>query len=627
MSDRKLRREIWKSTLRVYIPVLFLTLSAGLLLIRISSQRQGNSIRGKVVLFAKTMQIRMVGTLREPLRDLKVLRGMQSLKAYLDAPSAKSYEILSRDILGLSRAKDLYDQIRYLDAQGQEVVRVNLDPQGNAYLVDKTDLQVKQHRYYISRAAPLLEGEYYISPMDLNIERGEIEVPHKPMIRFVAPVRGERGELKGFLVLNYIASDLLAGLGRVAQMAPGDVALLNGEGYWLYGGKSEDRWGFMHPGRSARTFASREPEAWKQILQQRDKSAVTVHGDFFVSLSVNPVGPARGIGRGGAAPMSDSRKNRNDLSLRLVCHLCRQEIRESVLRVWIAIPLVVVLLDIALLVLIYMVIRQRRSRQLLIRQTRKHEESLRSHDLDIASEIQSTLLLDAVPKDLVGLDVARTSIPATEVGGDFLAFWLQSGCLDVLVGDVMGKGIPGALLAAALKIRFTNARISEYAVAEGTALPSLDAILRHSHETITPILMNFERFATLNYLRIDLGAGRAEWINCGHTELIHCRAKGLGISHIPGDNVPLGFTQECKFRSQSASVASGDVLVLYSDGISEATNANSEMYGVERLMTLVQKNRGACADELLAASLREVETFAGENARRDDLTCAVLCVQ
>jgi sigma-B regulation protein RsbU (phosphoserine phosphatase) len=280
-----------------------------------------------------------------------------------------------------------------------------------------------------------------------------------------------------------------------------------------------------------------------------------------------------------------------------------------------------------MLILIYMVIRQRSSRQLLIRQKREYEESLRSHDLKIASEIQSTLLLDAVPKDLVGLDVARTSIPATEVGGDFLAFWFQGGCFDVLVGDVMGKGIPGALLAAALKIRFTNARISEYTIAEGETLPSLNTILRHSHETITPILMNFERFATLNYLRIDIDAGRAEWINCGHTELIHCRAKGLGVSHIPGINMPLGFTKDCEFTKQKAPISSGDVLVLYSDGISEAINANSKLYGVERLMTLVQRHRDTSATEILATILCDVENFAGEHAKRDDLTCAVICVQ
>ena len=305
----------------------------------------------------------------------------------------------------------------------------------------------------------------------------------------------------------------------------------------------------------------------------------------------------------------------------------KQKIDASVLRSWVAIPVIVGFLDFALLILIYMVIRQRRSRQQLLRQKRHHEELLRNHELSIASDIQNTLLLDAVPQDLVGLDVARTSIPATEVGGDFLAFWHQSGCLDVLVGDVMGKGIPGALLAAALKIRFTNARISEYAIAEGVALPSLESILRHSHETITPVLMNFERFATLNYLRIDPKAGRAEWINCGHTELIHCRSKGLGVAHIPGENMPLGFTQECDFVSQSASIAPGDILVLYSDGISEATNAASDLYGVGRLITLIQQNRAASAEEILAAILREVEEFAGINARRDDLTCAVICVR
>lgn len=200
------------------------------------------------------------------IKELDHLATSPELQEFLADPQAfHRKEHLQEYLLLLSIFTDLFDQVRYLDENGLEVVRVNYNNDRPAVVLEG-QLQPKAGRYYFDAAIRLDEGEVYISPLDLNIENGQIEQPLKPMIRFARPVFDQSGQKRGVVVLNYFGARMLANAVKVA--APDQLAqfmLLNSDGYWLKGVTPADEWGFMFDDRLDATFANRYSEAWQQI--------------------------------------------------------------------------------------------------------------------------------------------------------------------------------------------------------------------------------------------------------------------------------------------------------------------------------------------------------------------------
>lgn len=217
--------------------------------------------------------------------DLGLVANLPSLKTYLDTGSPMWKPELGKLFWQLAKEKQRYDQIRYLDNHGKEVIRINLNG-GTPIIVPEADLQDKSDRYYFRRAMTLRADEMYVSPLDLNIEQHQLETPHKPMIRFAAPVFDSSGRRKGVLVLNYLGEDLLQ---RFREMMGGDhsVMLLNREGYWLSGPDPGDEWGFMLD-RPDRTFGHDFPQEWKTISTGDKGSLLTAKG-LFIYATVYPL--------------------------------------------------------------------------------------------------------------------------------------------------------------------------------------------------------------------------------------------------------------------------------------------------------------------------------------------------
>ncbi len=109
---------------------------------------------------------------------------------------------LKYSFLTLARRNPLYQQVRWINELGMEKIRVNRDPGGGPYIVSPKDLQRKDSRYYFEASKKMLAGEMYISPVDLNVEHGKIEMPHRPMLRVVTPVEDTAGNRRGIIVLN-----------------------------------------------------------------------------------------------------------------------------------------------------------------------------------------------------------------------------------------------------------------------------------------------------------------------------------------------------------------------------------------------------------------------------------------
>lgn len=182
--------------------------------------------------------------------------------------------------LAFANRKMIYDQIRFIDVDGNEVIRVNYDENG-ATLTDSDDLQNKADRYYFTAGINLAQNQIYVSPLDLNKENDQIEQPIKPMIRLATPYYGARGQLLGLVVLNYTANDLLAQVEKIATASQGQVFMLNTDGYWLYNSADPNRaWGFMYDNRLNDSFKTDFPEVWSTIQSQKNGTLTTTAGVF-----------------------------------------------------------------------------------------------------------------------------------------------------------------------------------------------------------------------------------------------------------------------------------------------------------------------------------------------------------
>lgn len=195
--------------------------------------------------------------------DLTYLARCASLRRLVEG-KAGAIADLGADFLAFANSKPVYDQVRFFDAQGMEVVRVNRGV-SNAVLVPSEQLQDKSKRYYFTDVIALPEHAVFVSPMDLNIEHGAVEIPHKPMIRYGTPVYDRSGTSRGVVLLNYLADTILSEVHGSGQ------ALLNREGYWLAGGPPDARFAFMLD--RDKSFASEHPELWQRLQS-------TGHGQY-----------------------------------------------------------------------------------------------------------------------------------------------------------------------------------------------------------------------------------------------------------------------------------------------------------------------------------------------------------
>jgi len=181
--------------------------------------------------------------------------------------------------------KKLYDQIRLIDLDGQEQVRINYRD-GNASIVAAESLQNKASRYYFRETIILNSGEVYISPLDLNIEQGKVERPFKPVIRFAIPIFSETLEKRGILVFNYLGQRMLANFRRAAANIADHIHLLNSDGYWLHAPNDKDAWGFMLHHNSH--FGNKFKQEWQEINKRTANQFRTEKG-LFTFESVTPL--------------------------------------------------------------------------------------------------------------------------------------------------------------------------------------------------------------------------------------------------------------------------------------------------------------------------------------------------
>ncbi len=235
-----------------------------------------------------TIQKNGIGNdLDDIISDILVLSRQNSLQRYLDTGNQKIRKSIEYEYKKLAIYKKKYDQIRYIDALGQEVIRINYHAESPC-VVSRKDLQNKYRRYYFQDTFRLGQGEVFVSPLDLNIEKGRIEQPLKPVIRFGTPVFNSKKQKCGIVLLNYMGQYLLDAIFRSSNPFMGSPMLLNNKGYWLLSHNPENEWGFMIPGRKEKNFSRFYPGEWKTMLQKKTGQMYTTKG-LFTFTTIYPL--------------------------------------------------------------------------------------------------------------------------------------------------------------------------------------------------------------------------------------------------------------------------------------------------------------------------------------------------
>ena len=211
--------------------------------------------------------------------DLAIISELHELSKLAKSHEDYSSKELEYDFFSISLRKGIYDQIRFIDKTGQELVRVNYN-NGKPIIVPKDQLQNKASRYYFKKTINLNEEKVYVSPLDLNIEKGEVEKPFKPMIRFGTPIFNEQGKKQGVLVLNFMAKFMIDFFNDPRRDSLGQNHLLNPDGYWLSSPNPEDEWGFMLEERKNKAFSNTFPEEWIKIVEEETGQFNTNKGLF-----------------------------------------------------------------------------------------------------------------------------------------------------------------------------------------------------------------------------------------------------------------------------------------------------------------------------------------------------------
>ncbi|PVX24222.1 MAG: hypothetical protein CW691_08245 [Candidatus Bathyarchaeum sp.] len=240
-------------------------------------------------------------------------------------------------------------------------------------------------------------------------------------------------------------------------------------------------------------------------------------------------------------------------------------------------------------------------------------------ELQIAAEIQKSFLPETIPQ-IPSVDIAARTVMAKEVGGDFFdvipyeVMTLEGGMHGLLVADVSGKGVPAALFMALSRI-----------VVRVNALWHQDPakVIYDSNNTITQDSKS-GMFVTLFFGLLNEKNRSLTYVNAGHNPPLVYRSHDGSVEKLPPTGIALGALENVEYKSRSINIEKDDVVVMYTDGVTEAINSQQDMFGEKRLTEIIQKNAHLPAQAILEQILSDVKTFAGDMPQADDITLLII---
>ncbi len=255
------------------------------------------------------------------------------------------------------------------------------------------------------------------------------------------------------------------------------------------------------------------------------------------------------------------------------------------------------------------------------------EKKRLDEELRIARQIQMSLLPRG-PLDAPGLGITALCVPAREVGGDYYDFFhLPDDRLGVLIADVAGKGTSAALYMAELKGLVLG--LSQTRMSPREMLIEVNRIISDN--------LDSRSFITMSYGVIDRRTGTMTYCRAGHTPLIFLPGPASPLPGVAQVLIPSGMVVGLRIpgaaekfadllEEHTIDLAVDDVIVFYTDGISEAMNVESDLFGDSRLSDIIQEHGHLSSGELRERILREIESFVGGADQHDDMTMILLKV-
>jgi serine phosphatase RsbU (regulator of sigma subunit) len=262
---------------------------------------------------------------------------------------------------------------------------------------------------------------------------------------------------------------------------------------------------------------------------------------------------------------------------------------------------------------VYVIQRYIEQREALAETVQQQRDAL-MQDVELAAQVQRLFLPVGKPA-IAGLQIAGMMKPARGVSGDYYDYIpMDAHSIQVVIADVSGKGVPAALLmsatAAAMQLEANHNR-NMLGVVE-----RLNAGIRSVSDGV--------RYVTLLLAEIDARKQTVNYVNCGHNPALLFRAKTGTLTSMDSSCPPIGIFPEEMCELASADLITGDVLVFYTDGLTEAQNQLGEEFGIERLSAIVRRGSSLSAEELMVDIFRNAAEFCNETGFNDDVTILVV---
>lgn len=262
---------------------------------------------------------------------------------------------------------------------------------------------------------------------------------------------------------------------------------------------------------------------------------------------------------------------------------------------------------------VYVIQRYIEQREALVKTVQQQRDEL-LQDVELAAEVQRLFLPVGRPA-IAGLEIAGMMKPARGVSGDYYDYIpIDAHTIQVVIADVSGKGVPAALLmsatAAAVQLEANHDR------------NVLEAVGRLNAGILS--VSDGVRYVTLLLAEIDARKRTVNYVNCGHNPALLFRAKTDTLTHLDSSCPPIGIFPQEMCELASADLITGDVLVFYTDGITEARNQLGEEFGIERLSAIVRRGASLSAEDLMVDISRNAAEFCGETGFNDDVTVLVI---
>jgi sigma-B regulation protein RsbU (phosphoserine phosphatase) len=233
-----------------------------------------------------------------------------------------------------------------------------------------------------------------------------------------------------------------------------------------------------------------------------------------------------------------------------------------------------------------------------------------NRELEIAQEIQQSFLSDC-PLQLPGLLMACCCVPATHVGGDYYDFFTpKAGLVDLVIADITGHSVGSALLMTETR-SVLHAKVGA-SHSPGKLLAAVNDLLHYD-------LWRAELQISMFYARLDTENRTLVYANAGHNRPFLYRARGGALEELDAEGLLMGIKTGVRFEEKITGMDTGDILLMYTDGVTEAENAHEEQFGAERLGRIIAAQYQRHPKEIIDAIMEGLATFSGAKSRADDV--------